>query len=160
MFGIGMSEMVIILAVALLVFGPQKLPEIAKGIAKGLRELRKAGDDLRASVDLDDDARHRPARRPPRPEPAFNDPAAQILGSALTAENAAAESEAARSPAAESAAPDAAAAEPAEPAAPRWPQPAEGTLAQGSLEGAMAPETAEPSGDSRADAPPGEAKGG
>ena len=63
MFGIGMSEMLIILAVALLVFGPQKLPEIAKSIAKGLKELRRAGDDLRSSVnfDLDDD---KPARRP------------------------------------------------------------------------------------------------
>jgi TatA/E family protein of Tat protein translocase len=69
MFGIGMSEMLIILAVALLVFGPAKLPEIAKSIAKGLKELRRAGDDLRSSVnfDLDDD---KPNRRPlPRATP-------------------------------------------------------------------------------------------
>lgn len=69
MFGIGMSEMLIILAVALLVFGPQKLPEIAKSIAKGLKELRRAGDDLRSSVnfDLDDDKPRRPLPRPPSP---------------------------------------------------------------------------------------------
>lgn len=67
MFGIGMSEMLIILAVALLVFGPTKLPEIAKSIAKGLKELRRAGDDLRSSVnfDIDDDK----PRRPLRPSP-------------------------------------------------------------------------------------------
>jgi TatA/E family protein of Tat protein translocase len=98
-FGIGMSEMLIILAVALLVFGPQKLPEIAKSIAKGLKELRRAGDDLRSSVnfDLDDDkpAARRPLASPPggpRPttEPATpatasspTEPAAAIAGSEL-----------------------------------------------------------------------------
>ncbi len=73
MFGIGMSEMLIILAVALLVFGPQKLPEVAKQIAKGLRDLRRASDDLRSQVmvDLEDE---KPRRVPPaelmRPTPA------------------------------------------------------------------------------------------
>ncbi len=71
MFGIGMSEMLIILAVALLVFGPTKLPEIAKSIAKGLKELRRAGDDLRSSVnfDVDDDKPRRPLPRSPSPSP-------------------------------------------------------------------------------------------
>jgi sec-independent protein translocase protein TatB len=71
MFGIGMSEMLIILAVALLVFGPTKLPEIAKSIAKGLKELRRAGDDLRSSVnfDLDDDKPRRPLPRAATPIP-------------------------------------------------------------------------------------------
>jgi sec-independent protein translocase protein TatB len=62
-FGIGMSEMVIILGVALLVFGPQKLPEVAKTIAKGLRDLRRASDDLRSQVMVDLDDEH------PRPPP-------------------------------------------------------------------------------------------
>lgn len=151
MFGIGMSEMVIILAVALLVFGPQKLPEIAKGIAKGLRELRKAGDDLRSSIDLDEDAR-RPAYRAPRtPERTLEEPPAQIPGSALTAPDAATAS------GSESAASVDAAAS-AE-AAPPWPQPAEGTLAQGTLESGLAPEAPEATGEQAADAPPGEAKG-
>ena len=64
MFGIGMSEMLIICAVALLVFGPNELPQIAKKIARGVREVRKASDDLRKSIDLDDDE---PVRRPPPP---------------------------------------------------------------------------------------------
>ncbi len=63
MFGMGMSEILIICAVALLVFGPQQLPEMAKKIAKGLKEVRKASDDLKRSINLDDDedltARHR-----------------------------------------------------------------------------------------------------
>ena len=87
MFGIGMSEMVIILAVALLVFGPEKLPEVAKTIAKGLRDLRRAGDDLRSSVDFNlDDDRPKPRRAfhppedPARPRPSLT---AGITGSDL-----------------------------------------------------------------------------
>lgn len=42
MFGIGWSEILIILVIALLVLGPAKLPEIAKGLGKGLRDFRRA----------------------------------------------------------------------------------------------------------------------
>jgi sec-independent protein translocase protein TatB len=62
MFGIGMSEMIIICAVALLVFGPEELPQIVKKIARGLGEVRKASDDLRRSIDLDDDEEDRRSR--------------------------------------------------------------------------------------------------
>ncbi|MCC7108145.1 MAG: twin-arginine translocase TatA/TatE family subunit [Deltaproteobacteria bacterium] len=158
MFGIGMSEMVIILAVALLVFGPQKLPEIAKGIAKGLRELRKAGDDLRSSIDLDD-APKRPAHRAPRPsERTLEEPPAQIPGSALTApmsETASTEAASTEAAGTENASAETASSH----AAPPWPQPAEGTLAQGALESGLAAETPEATGEQTADAPPGEAKG-
>ena len=70
MFGIGMSEMLVIVGVALLVFGPQELPQLAKKIAKGMREVRRASDDLRRSIDLDDEAPdHRFRRPPPEPRP-------------------------------------------------------------------------------------------
>lgn len=47
MFGIGMPELVLILAVALIVLGPKKLPEIARALGKGLAEFRRATDELK-----------------------------------------------------------------------------------------------------------------
>ena len=55
MFGIGMSEMLVIVGVALLVFGPTELPQIAKKIARGVRDVRRMSDDLRRCIDIDDD---------------------------------------------------------------------------------------------------------
>ncbi len=46
MFGIGASELLLIFLFALLFIGPKKLPELAKGLGKGLREFQKAKDDL------------------------------------------------------------------------------------------------------------------
>ncbi|MDD0852757.1 twin-arginine translocase TatA/TatE family subunit [Halobacteriovorax sp. GB3] len=46
MFGIGMFELLIIFVFALVFIGPKKLPELAKGLGKGLREFQKAKDDL------------------------------------------------------------------------------------------------------------------
>ncbi len=73
MFGMGMSEMLIIAAVALLVFGPDQLPQMVKKMAKGLKEVRKASDDLKRSINLDDDDQpprwQRPVERPPLVEP-------------------------------------------------------------------------------------------
>lgn len=45
--GVGTSEIIVILVVALLVLGPTKLPQVAKSLGKGLRELRKATDGLK-----------------------------------------------------------------------------------------------------------------
>jgi sec-independent protein translocase protein TatA len=42
MFGIGFPELVVILVVALLVFGPGKLPEIGSALGQGLRDFRRA----------------------------------------------------------------------------------------------------------------------
>ncbi len=53
-FGIGFQEVLLILVVVLLVVGPQKLPELAKTLGKGLRAVRKAGDDLRDAIAVDD----------------------------------------------------------------------------------------------------------
>ena len=48
-------ELVFILALALIVFGPKKLPEIGKSIGKGLRELRKASREITDALDFRDD---------------------------------------------------------------------------------------------------------
>ena len=48
MFGIGMPELLLILALALIVLGPKKLPELAKTLGKGLAEFRRATDEIKA----------------------------------------------------------------------------------------------------------------
>jgi len=53
MFGIGPVELVVVFVVALLVFGPKKLPELARTLGRGLAEFRRASSDLRRSMDLD-----------------------------------------------------------------------------------------------------------
>jgi TatA/E family protein of Tat protein translocase len=50
MFGLGFTEILVILVVALLVFGPDKLPELARSLGRGLSEFRRASNDLRRSV--------------------------------------------------------------------------------------------------------------
>lgn len=53
MFGIGTWELVVILALALIILGPAKLPQVAKSIGKGLATLRKSADEVKKEVDLD-----------------------------------------------------------------------------------------------------------
>jgi TatA/E family protein of Tat protein translocase len=47
MFNIGMPELLLVFVVALMVFGPRKLPEISRLLGKAAREFRKAMDDFR-----------------------------------------------------------------------------------------------------------------
>ena len=46
MGNLGFQEMIIILVIALIVFGPKKLPEIGKSLGKGIAEFKKASSDL------------------------------------------------------------------------------------------------------------------
>jgi len=74
----GFTEMVVVLVIALLVFGPNKLPELARNLGKGLAEFRRASNDLRRSI-MEADA---PAR-PPRPP---QGPADEVVAAPLPAE--------------------------------------------------------------------------
>jgi len=51
MFGIGPTELIVILVVALLVLGPKRLPEIAKALGRGLAEFRRATADVTTELD-------------------------------------------------------------------------------------------------------------
>jgi Tat protein translocase TatB subunit len=67
MFNIGPQELLLILVLALLVVGPQRLPEIARTIGKGVRELRKAQDEVRKTISVNlDEPSTATTRTPPR----------------------------------------------------------------------------------------------
>lgn len=51
MFGIGPTELIIILAIALLVLGPKRLPDLARSLGKGLAEFRRATADVTDELD-------------------------------------------------------------------------------------------------------------
>lgn len=57
MFNIGPPELLVVLIIALLVFGPRQLPEVGRTIGRSLREFRRASDEIRQELrfDLDDD---------------------------------------------------------------------------------------------------------
>ena len=48
MFGLGFGEIILVLVVALLVLGPEKLPKLAKQLGRGMREFRRAASDFQA----------------------------------------------------------------------------------------------------------------
>ena len=60
MFGIGPQEIFIIFIIALVIFGPKRLPEVAKTLAKGVNSFKKAAnsitEEVKSAVDLDDNS--------------------------------------------------------------------------------------------------------
>jgi len=75
MFGIGMPELVVIMVVALIVLGPKRLPEAAKGLGRALREFRHATSSLTeelndAQIMLDEETREAQRAMQPKPKPA------------------------------------------------------------------------------------------
>lgn len=65
MFGIGVPELILILVVGLIVFGPGKLPEMGRSLGKGIREFRKASNALTAAINTPE-----PPPAPPASQPA------------------------------------------------------------------------------------------
>lgn len=69
MFNIGAGEMVVILVAALLILGPQRLPELARAIGKFYREFRRQTDEVRNVVEREFYAMDREFDREPPPRP-------------------------------------------------------------------------------------------
>lgn len=70
MFGLGASELIIILVIALLVLGPTKLPQAARTIGKGLSEFRRAATDFQHTIEdaaREEEERERSAKLAPTP---------------------------------------------------------------------------------------------
>jgi sec-independent protein translocase protein TatB len=65
MFGIGFQEMLIILVVVLIFFGPKRLPDLAKSLGKGIAEFKKASEEVRKGIE--DAVKEEPATGTPHP---------------------------------------------------------------------------------------------
>ncbi len=103
MFGMGMTEILVILVVAMIFLGPEKLPEAAAKISKGIREIRKQSRELQSTIETDteiggairelksalrgDELRRPPVRKVPDtasgPTPALDPAAATVPGPVL-----------------------------------------------------------------------------
>ena len=55
MFGVGTSELIIILLIALLILGPKEIPKVARTIGRGMREIQRAKDELKKNIEFEDE---------------------------------------------------------------------------------------------------------
>lgn len=76
MFDIGFQELILILAVALLVFGPRRLPELGRALGRAMREFRRATDEFRSTVETNLHINEPDPIPAASPEPAATQPAA------------------------------------------------------------------------------------
>lgn len=68
MFGsIGMPELLIIFTVALIVFGPRKLPELGRSLGKSLQEFKRASNELKHTLDEEISLEDKQRAVPPEP---------------------------------------------------------------------------------------------
>jgi sec-independent protein translocase protein TatA len=61
----GWGELILLLVIVLIIFGPGKLPDVGSAIGKGIREFRKASSDLEESVRGESRRQSAPAEEPP-----------------------------------------------------------------------------------------------
>lgn len=75
MFGLSMTEILVVLVLGLVVLGPDKIPQVAKTLGKALREVRKASNVLRDALMIEDAVPARPkpvVQTPPAADQAFD----------------------------------------------------------------------------------------
>jgi sec-independent protein translocase protein TatB len=101
MFGLGATELIVILVLALVLLGPSKLPQAAAGLGKAIRQFRKATRDLGDQLDIDDEVKQpfRELRAAMRDEPAPYVPPAAPANTVAAAAPASAPSEPPKPPA-------------------------------------------------------------
>ncbi|MBP1634140.1 MAG: tatAd 2 [Acidobacteria bacterium] len=79
MFGsIGMPELIVIFVIALIIFGPRKLPELGKSLGRSISEFKRASNELRNTLEEEirvDDQRQKSAAATPAPAPVSSAPA-------------------------------------------------------------------------------------
>ena len=78
MFGIGTSELILIFAVALIVFGPNKIPEIARLVAKAMRMFQDASHELQRQLEMSEWDKHLDMEPKKKSEPASSEQISSI----------------------------------------------------------------------------------
>lgn len=64
MFGIGTSELLVILLIALIVLGPKEIPKVARTLGRAMREFQRVTDELRHTIDMEIENDERASAKP------------------------------------------------------------------------------------------------
>ena len=83
MFGIGMTEMLIIAGLALVVLGPKKLPDLARSLGKGFAEFKRATNELKSTIEMEtraEEERHRAQQSQENKPPTEAMPEQEVAG--------------------------------------------------------------------------------
>ena len=76
MFGIGFPELLLIMAIALIVLGPKRLPDLARALGRGFSEFKRATDELKTT--FEEETRDVDIRRPPGESGKLTPPGAML----------------------------------------------------------------------------------